>query len=77
MALESNIARREKLLSNPGYVNNAPKALVEEEKIKLENEKKELAIILEKLKQAQNNFYYESFLCYNYGKEFYYDNGRC
>ena len=50
MTLESNIARREKLLSNPGYVNNAPKALVEEEKIKLENEKKELAIILEKLK---------------------------
>ena len=50
MTLESNIARREKLLSNPGYVNNAPKNLVEEEKIKLENEKKELAIILEKLK---------------------------
>lgn len=50
MTLESNIARREKLLSNPGYVNNAPRALVEEEKIKLENEKKELAIILEKLK---------------------------
>ena len=47
---KSNIARREKLLSNPGYVNNAPKNLVEEEKIKLENEKKELAIILEKLK---------------------------
>ena len=50
MTLESNIARREKLLCNPGYVNNAPKTLVEEEKIKLENEKKELAIILEKLK---------------------------
>ena len=50
MTLESNIARREKLLSNPGFVNNAPKALVEEEKIKLENEKKELTIILEKLK---------------------------
>ena len=50
MTLESNIARREKLLSNSGYINNAPKALVEEEKIKLENEKKEIAIILEKLK---------------------------
>ena len=50
MTLESNIARREKLLSNPGYVNNAPKNLVEEEKIKLENEKKELEIIIEKLK---------------------------
>ena len=48
--LESQIARREKLLSNPGYVNNAPKELVEEEKSKLENEKKELEIILWKLK---------------------------
>ena len=48
--LESQIARREKLLSNPGYVNNAPKELVEEEKNKLENEKKELEIILWKLK---------------------------
>jgi valyl-tRNA synthetase len=47
--LESQIARREKLLSNPGYVNNAPKALVEEEKTKLENEKKELEIINSKL----------------------------
>ncbi len=48
--LESQIARREKLLSNQGYVNNAPKALVEEEKSKLENEKKELELIMEKLK---------------------------
>ena len=48
--LESQIERREKLLSNPGYVNNAPKNLVEEEKTKLENEKKELQIINEKLK---------------------------
>ena len=48
--LESQIARREKLLSNPGYVNNAPKELVEEEKTKLENEKKELEIVLWKLK---------------------------
>ena len=47
--LESQIARREKLLSNPGYVNNAPKELVEEEKTKLENEKLELASINEKL----------------------------
>ena len=48
--LESQIARREKLLSNQGYVNNAPKALVEEEKSKLENEKKELELIIKKLK---------------------------
>ena len=48
--LESQIARREKLLSNPGYVNNAPKELVEEEKAKLENEKKELEVIIWKLK---------------------------
>ena len=48
--LESQIARREKLLSNQGYVNNAPKELVEEERTKLENEKKELEIVLWKLK---------------------------
>ena len=47
--LESNIARREKLLSNPGYVNNAPKNLVDEEKTKLENEKRELEIVISKL----------------------------
>ena len=34
--LKNNIARREKLLSNPGYLNKAPKNLVEEEKKKLE-----------------------------------------
>ena len=32
--LKSNIARREKLLSNEGYVNKAPKELVESEKEK-------------------------------------------
>ncbi len=47
--LESNIDRREKLLSNPGYVNNAPKNLVDEEKTKLENEKRELEIVINKL----------------------------
>jgi len=40
--LKSNIARREKLLSNPGYLNKAPKNLVEEEKKKLELEKETL-----------------------------------
>ena len=48
--LESQIARREKLLSNEGYVKNAPKALVEEEKTKLANEKEELETINWKLK---------------------------
>ena len=48
--LESQIARREKLLSNQGYVNNAPKELVEEERTKLDNEKKELELINLKLK---------------------------
>ena len=43
--LKSNISRREKLLSNPGYINKAPKELVMSEKIKLEDEKK----LLEKL----------------------------
>ena len=43
--LKSNISRREKLLSNEGYVNKAPKELVMSEKVKLEDEKK----LLEKL----------------------------
>lgn len=47
--LESSILRREKLLSNKGYVNNAPTNLVEEEKIKLENEKLALKEIIDKL----------------------------
>ena len=40
--LKSSISRREKLLSNPGYLNKAPKNLVCEEQRKLEEEKKEL-----------------------------------
>ncbi len=47
--LESSITRREKLLSNEGYIKNAPKELVEEEKRKLENEKVSLEDILLKL----------------------------
>ena len=49
MVLESQISRREKLLSNQGYVNNAPKELVEEERNKLENEKRQLIVINNKL----------------------------
>lgn len=44
--LESNIARRKNLLSNQGYINKAPKELVEQEKLKLEEEEK----LLEQLK---------------------------
>ena len=49
--LLSQIQRREKLLSNQGYINKAPKELVEEEKTKLDNEKNKLKIIEEKIKE--------------------------
>jgi valyl-tRNA synthetase len=48
--LKASILRREKLLSNEGYVNKAPKDLVLEEKNKLENEKISLKILEEKIK---------------------------
>ena len=48
--LENSISRREKLLSNEGYVKNAPENLVLEEKRKLENEKNSLEEIIKKLK---------------------------
>ena len=44
-SLKSSIERREKLLSNDGYINKAPAALVEGEKQKLNEEK----ILLESL----------------------------
>lgn len=47
--LTTNIERREKLLSNSGYVNNAPKEIVEKERKTLEEEKNSLKIIEEKL----------------------------
>ena len=47
--LESSIERREKLLSNEGYIKNAPSNLVEEERKKLENEKISLEELLKKL----------------------------
>lgn len=46
--LKSNIARRTNLLNNPGYVNKAPQNLVEQERIKLEEEKLELEKLLNK-----------------------------
>ena len=36
--LKLSIERRKKLLSNEGYVNKAPKNIVEEERLKLEEE---------------------------------------
>jgi len=47
--LESSIARREKLLSNEGYVNKAPRAIVDKERECLEKEKDLLNNILVKL----------------------------
>ncbi len=44
--LKSNIARREKLLANEGYLKNAPKELVESEKEKLKNERELLAKLM-------------------------------
>ena len=44
--LKSNIERRTKLLNNPGYMNKAPKHLIEEEQRKVEEEKAELAKLL-------------------------------
>ena len=40
--LKASILRREKLLSNPNYVNKAPKNIVDMDRQKLEEEKKKL-----------------------------------
>ena len=48
--LKQNIERREKLLSNPGYINKAPANLVSSEKEKLEIEKQKLEELLKKCK---------------------------
>ena len=47
--LEGEVARCKKMLSNPGFVNKAPKAKVEEEQEKLKNYKEMLDKVLEKL----------------------------
>ena len=46
---ESEVARAEKILSNPGFVNKAPQAKVDEEKAKLEKYKEMLASVEERL----------------------------
>ena len=50
LELENSIKRRKKLLSNEGYVNNAPKSIVDTEKQKLKDEENKLKTILEKIK---------------------------
>ena len=47
--LESEVLRGEKMLSNPGFVNKAPEAKVNEEKAKLENYKQMLKNVEERL----------------------------
>ena len=48
--LEGEVARGEKMLSNPGFVNKAPEAKVNEEKEKLAKYKEMLEISKERLK---------------------------
>lgn len=43
--LESSVARRKKLLSNPGYISKAPQNIVEKEKQDLEREEHELNLL--------------------------------
>ena len=47
--LEAEVLRGEKMLSNPGFVNKAPEAKVNEEKAKLENYKQMLKTVEERL----------------------------
>ena len=48
--LESEVARCEKMLSNPGFVNKAPEAKINEEKAKLEKYQNMLKNLEERLK---------------------------
>ena len=47
--LEAEVIRGEKMLSNPGFVNKAPEAKINEEKAKLENYKQMLKTVEERL----------------------------
>ena len=47
--LEGEVARGEKMLSNPGFVNKAPEAKVNEEREKLANYKEMLQTAKERL----------------------------
>ena len=48
--LQAEVARCEKMLSNPGFVNKAPQAKIDEEKAKLEKYKDMLEKVNESLK---------------------------
>ena len=52
--LENSINRREKLLSNEGYINNAPEKIILKEKESLELEQARLKLLNEKLKGSNN-----------------------
>lgn len=49
--LEAEVARCEKMLSNPGFVNKAPEKKIREEKEKLEKYKEMLSKVLERLEK--------------------------
>lgn len=51
--LEAEVQRGEKMLSNPGFVNKAPEAKVNEEKAKLENYKQMLTNVNERLQSLK------------------------
>ena len=48
--LEQEVARCEKMLSNPGFINKAPEAKINEEKEKLAKYKQMLEKVMESLK---------------------------
>ena len=48
--LEAEVARCEKMLSNPGFVNKAPQTKIDEEKAKLEKYKEMLTKVIDSLK---------------------------
>ena len=51
--LESEVQRGEKMLSNPGFINKAPEAKINEEKEKFANYKELLASVIEKLNKMK------------------------
>lgn len=51
--LESEVQRGEKMFSNPGFINKAPEAKINEEKEKLANYKELLASVIEKLEKMK------------------------
>ena len=52
--LEGEVARSEKMLSNPGFVNKAPEAKVQQEKDKMADYKEKLAKVTDRLAAIQD-----------------------